>query len=256
MAIAILTLMAVFISFLSGSKYYGHAIFFKCKKHRKMSKKSFFVFYFMASKVNKKVINFVLNDNSDTALFVPSIAAIRCSLKSWRGMKFSLLLLLFWLLVTMLMFVLLKILLFKVVKLATALSPLHKGWSHMQTVALIMFTKWLEQSGFTAGALLHDRLVTENRTKIIIFQPSDGFCSTVRMPIVSEFHIIQSIISNNKLRVWWYVGKQMKFGTKNLRPNYHFLKILNQHSFLSTLWIISIFEVCLFCFSISFNKMT
>ena len=132
-------------------------------------------FYFNAMiKVKRKIVdNEVHIDDIINCLDTPfniDIAAIRCSLKSWRGMKFSLLL--FWLLLVtkLLMFVLLKMRLFKVLKLATALSPLHKGWSHMHTVARMMFTRWLEQSGFTAGALLQDRLVTKitkwNRIKI------------------------------------------------------------------------------------------
>lgn len=123
------------------------------------------IFYFIAMiKVKRKIVDNEVHDDVITCLdtpLVPNIAAIRCSLKSWRGMKFSLLLFCWLLLVTkLLMFVLLKMRLFKVLKLATALSPLHKGWSHMHTVARMMFTRWLEQSGLTAGALLQERLVT------------------------------------------------------------------------------------------------
>ena len=121
-----------------------------------------FLFQWLARniKANGKIVDNQVESFELNPALVPNMAAIRCSLKSWRGMKFSLLLLFCWLLVTMLMFVLLKMRLFKVLKLATALSPLHKGWSHMHTVARMMFTRWLEQSGFTAGALLQDRLVT------------------------------------------------------------------------------------------------
>ena len=61
---------------------------------------------------------------------------------------------------------LVKIRLFiEVVKLASANNPLQSGWSQRQTVALIMLTRWLEQSWLTAGALLHLRLVTETEMK-------------------------------------------------------------------------------------------
>lgn len=97
------------------------------------------------------------------ALFVPNIAANRCcccSVKSLKGILSFLLplslllrlLLLLWLNsstdVCMLM-----------VMSSNASKPLQREVLHKQTVALIIFTKCVEQSLFNDGAWLHERLV-------------------------------------------------------------------------------------------------